>query len=55
VSVVYIARVRGESAVAGADDASDARWFPVKELPGLAFDHAVILADARALVAAPSR
>ena len=55
VSVVYIARVPGESAVAGADDASDARWFVVEELPELAFDHALILADARAFVSAPSR
>jgi 8-oxo-dGTP diphosphatase len=55
VSVVYIARVLGESAVAGADDASDARWFSVEELPELAFDHALILADARAFVSAPSR
>ena len=55
VSVVYIARVPGESAVAGADDAGDARWFAVEELPELAFDHALILADAHAFVAAPSR
>ena len=55
VSVVYIARVPGESTVAGADDASDARWFSVEELPELAFDHELILADARAFVAAPSR
>ena len=55
VSVVYIARVPGESAVTGADDASDARWFAVEEIPGLAFDHALIVADARAFVAAPSR
>ena len=55
VSVVYVARVPGESAVAGADDAGDARWFPVEALPELAFDHALILADARAFVAAPSR
>jgi len=55
VSVVYVARVPGESAVAGADDAGDARWFAVEALPELAFDHALILADARAFVAAPSR
>jgi len=55
VSVVYIARVPGESAVSGADDASDARWFAVEELPELAFDHALILADARAFASAPSR
>ena len=55
VSVVYIARVPAESTVAGADDASDARWFKLEELSELAFDHGVIVADARALVAAPSR
>jgi 8-oxo-dGTP diphosphatase len=55
VSVVYIARVPAESTVAGADDASDARWFKLEELPELAFDHALIVADARALVATTSR
>jgi 8-oxo-dGTP diphosphatase len=55
VSVVYLARVPGESEVTGADDASDARWFAVNELPELAFDHALIIADASALVSASSR
>ena len=48
VSVVYLARVSSETAVAGADDAADARWFAADELPDLAFDHALILADALA-------
>lgn len=48
VSVVYLARVPSEAAVAGGDDASDARWFAVDHLPELAFDHALILADALA-------
>lgn len=48
VSVVYLARVQGASEVIGADDASEARWFDVEELPELAFDHALIVADARA-------
>jgi 8-oxo-dGTP diphosphatase len=48
VSVVYLARLPSETAVAGADDAADARWFAADELPELAFDHALILADALA-------
>jgi 8-oxo-dGTP diphosphatase len=46
VSIVYLARMQSEPAVAGADDASDARWFAVDGLPELAFDHAMIIADA---------
>lgn len=52
VSVVYIATLAHEEAVAGADDASDARWFPIDSLPDLAFDHALILRDAIARVRA---
>ncbi|HTC59365.1 MAG TPA: NUDIX hydrolase [Solirubrobacteraceae bacterium] len=48
MSVVYLAHVPNEVTVVGADDADDARWFAVDELPGLAFDHALILADALA-------
>ena len=48
VSVVYLARMPSEAIVAGADDASDARWFAAEELPELAFDHALVLADALA-------
>ena len=50
VSIVYIARLDSEQPVIGADDASDARWFPVDSLPDLAFDHDLILADAIARV-----
>jgi 8-oxo-dGTP diphosphatase len=50
VSVVYLAHVPNEAIVAGTDDASDARWFAADDLPELAFDHEVILADALAAV-----
>lgn len=44
VSVAYYGLVRlAQHAVAGADDARDARWFAVDDLPGLAFDHDRIL------------
>jgi 8-oxo-dGTP diphosphatase len=46
VSIVYVARLDEEEAVAGADDARDARWFAVDSPPHLAFDHELILADA---------
>ena len=48
VSVVYRARLAHEPRANGGDDAADARWFDVRELPELAFDHTLILADALA-------
>ena len=48
VSVVYLARVPGQATVTGADDAQDACWFAAEDLPELAFDHALIVADALA-------
>ncbi len=44
LSTVYIGRARGEPQ--GADDAAEARAFPVDALPReLCFDHGTILAD----------
>ena len=46
LSVVFIGRARGMPT--GADDAAEARIFPLGALPApLAFDHALILADYR--------
>lgn len=48
VSVVYLARLQEQPQVLGADDAIDARWFAVDDLPELAFDHDLIVKDALA-------
>jgi 8-oxo-dGTP diphosphatase len=47
VSVAYYALVKlSEHAAKAATDAANARWFPVSEVPKLAFDHAAILETA---------
>lgn len=53
VSVVYVAALDSAAAVEGGDDAGDARWFPADALPKLAFDHALIVADALDAANAP--
>ncbi|MBL4907318.1 MAG: NUDIX hydrolase [Sneathiella sp.] len=47
VSVAYVGIVPQErQKVIAADDAADARWFPVSDLPPLAFDHSEMLKKA---------
>ncbi|MDE6057842.1 MAG: NUDIX hydrolase, partial [Muribaculaceae bacterium] len=45
ITIAYIALVRIQD-VRGGDDAADAGWFPVGNVPPLAFDHGEILRDA---------
>lgn len=45
ISIAYFALIK-KSDVEGGDDASDARWFKVKDLPPLAFDHDYIFKKA---------
>lgn len=46
VTVAYYALIPGDVPVRGGDDAIEARWFTVDDLPELAFDHAQIIHDA---------
>ena len=46
VTVAYLAIVEKPIAVTGQDDAAKAQWFPLSDLPDLAFDHADIMQDA---------
>lgn len=45
ITIAYLALVRLQE-VKGSDDAADARWFSLNEIPQLAFDHGAILRDA---------
>lgn len=47
ITIAYFALVRIQD-VQGGDDAKEAQWFPISEVPHLAFDHDVILRDALA-------
>jgi len=43
VSVAYFGIVPENTTAIAADDAKEATWFPIKELPKLAFDHQEIV------------
>jgi 8-oxo-dGTP diphosphatase len=45
ISVVYFTELNEIQQVEGSDDASRAEWFPVSDLPELAFDHKQIIEE----------
>jgi len=57
VSAAYLADAGSEAPrVAGGDDAAEAAWFAIDELPALAFDHADIVSAAlETIEGAPQR
>ncbi len=46
VSVAYLCIVENQILASASDDAIDAKWFSVNDLPKLAFDHAEIISFA---------
>ena len=50
ITVAYLSIIDAPAEVRGQDDAAKAQWFPLSELPSLAFDHTDIMEDAIALL-----
>ena len=50
VSVAYLTVMDTAAEVEGGDDAARAEWFPISELPELAFDHGEIIRDGLSLL-----
>ena len=46
ITIAYLAIVDAPVAVTGQDDAAKAEWWPLSDLPHLAFDHYDIMQDA---------
>jgi len=51
ITVAYLAIIVSPEEVRGQDDAAKAMWYPITELPHLAFDHYDIIKDAIAAYA----
>ncbi len=46
ISVVFLGIATTDSTIKAGDDAKNARWFKVNDLPELAFDHKIIVEEA---------
>ncbi len=47
ISIAFIANIKDQKKVTAADDALEAKWFDIDELPELAFHHYEIVGDAK--------
>ncbi|CAM4260871.1 NUDIX domain-containing protein [Gillisia limnaea] len=50
ISVAFAGKINNPSEVKGGDDAEDAQWFSIDDIPELAFDHAEIIKAAITLL-----
>lgn len=50
ISVAFAGKINNSGEVQGGDDAEDAKWFSLEDLPALAFDHAEIIKSATNLL-----
>ncbi len=46
LSITYWGEIKKEERVSGSDDAADAKWFRIDDLPDMAFDHGEIVKTA---------
>ncbi len=47
ISIAFIGKLSKEIKITSGDDAKEAEWFNLNKLPELAFDHSVIIEDAK--------
>lgn len=50
ISIAFLGILDAAEEVKGNDDAGEAKWFPLSNLPDLAFDHSRIIAAAQEMV-----
>ena len=50
ITVAYLTFIDQAAIVKGQDDAVNAQWFPINDLPPLAFDHADIMEDVKRIL-----
>ncbi len=47
ISIAFVSRIFNEEKLKAADDAAEAQWVSIEDLPELAFDHAEIIEAAK--------
>ena len=50
ISIAFVGLIGTEAKVKANDDAVDAKWFSLNDLPNLAFDHRKIISEANSLL-----